>query len=117
MATDTCILVKYHKSCRSMSPVKRRAATLPKIGSIVRRRHVLLQAEQHEAQDKGDTAEAEAWRHRLHHYLDQLFHKDQTAGADYHALQVFSTPVFGLRLGCILCADSLARDVFLQCGI
>lgn len=48
----------------------------------------LVQAEQQRALDAGDTSEAEVWRHRLHHYLDQLFLKDQTAGADYHVLQV-----------------------------
>ncbi|KAL0041397.1 hypothetical protein WJX79_002126 [Trebouxia sp. C0005] len=47
-----------------------------------------IQAEQQRALDAGDTSEAEVWRHRLHHYLDQLFLKDQTAGADYHVLQV-----------------------------
>ena len=48
----------------------------------------LVQAEQQRATDAGDNNEAEVWRHKLHHYLDQLFQKDQTAGADYHVLQV-----------------------------
>ena len=48
----------------------------------------LVQAEQQRAKDAGDSSEAEVWRHKLHHYLDQLFQKDQTAGADYHVLQV-----------------------------
>lgn len=47
-----------------------------------------IQAEQQRAKDAGDSSEAEVWRHKLHHYLDQLFQKDQTAGADYHVLQV-----------------------------
>ena len=46
------------------------------------------QAEQLDAQRAGDSTEAEDWRYKLHRYLDQLFQKDQTAGADYHALQV-----------------------------
>ena len=48
----------------------------------------MVQAEQADAQHAGDSCEAEDWRHKLHHYLDQLFQKDQTAGADYHSLQV-----------------------------
>ncbi len=48
----------------------------------------VVQAEQQRAKDAGDSSEAEVWRHKLHHYLDQLFQKDQTAGADYHVLQV-----------------------------
>lgn len=47
-----------------------------------------MQAEQADAQHAGDSSEAEDWRHKLHYYLDQLFQKDQTAGADYHSLQV-----------------------------
>ena len=50
--------------------------------------YLVLQAEQQRAADVGDSSEAETWRHKLHHYLDQLFQKDQTAGADYHHLQV-----------------------------
>ena len=42
---------------------------------------LLLQAEQQRAADLGDSSEAESWRHKL-------FQKDQTAGADYHHLQV-----------------------------
>lgn len=51
-----------------------------------------MQAEQADAQHAGDSSEAEDWRHKLHHYLDQLFQKDQTAGADYHSLQVTLLP-------------------------
>ena len=51
-----------------------------------------MQAEQADAQHAGDSIAAEDWRHKLHHYLDQLFQKDQTAGADYHALQVTLCP-------------------------
>ena len=51
-----------------------------------------MQAEQAEAQHAGDSSEAEDWRHKLHHYLNQLFQKDQTAGADYHSLQVTLSP-------------------------
>lgn len=47
-----------------------------------------IQAEQADAQQAGDSSQAEDWRRKLHHYLDQLFQKDQTAGADYHSLQV-----------------------------
>ena len=46
-----------------------------------------MQAEQQQAQEEGDSNEGDRWRHRLHHYLDQLFQKDPTAGADYHHLQ------------------------------
>lgn len=52
----------------------------------------MVQAEQADAQHAGDSSEAEDWRHKLHHYLDQLFQKDQTAGADYHSLQVTLCP-------------------------
>ena len=47
-----------------------------------------MQAEEADAVQAGDRQQAEEWRRKLHHYLDQLFQKDQTAGADYHALQV-----------------------------
>ncbi len=56
----------------------------------------MVQAEQQRAKDAGDSSEAEVWRHKLHHYLDQLFLKDQTAGADYHVLQV--CPCFRQRM-------------------
>lgn len=56
----------------------------------------LVQAEQQRAKDAGDSSEAEVWRHKLHHYLDQLFQTDQTSGADYHVLQV--CPYFGQRM-------------------
>lgn len=37
---------------------------------------------------KADPQQHEAWRHRLHRYLDRLFAVDQTAAAEFHGVQV-----------------------------
>lgn len=68
-----------------------------------------MQAEQAEAQHAGDSSEAEDWRHKLHHYLNQLFQKDQTAGADYHSLQVTLSPA----VSTLTCQHRL----YLRCSI
>jgi hypothetical protein len=49
------------------------------------------QAAQEEAAASGDSKEAELWRKRLFYYLDWLFQKDSSAGAEFAGLQVQST--------------------------